>query len=461
MSTPVSGSRARHIWKEALMLASHRRARVAIVTGLLATAMVVQGGIALAGGYPVGKYRAVVSPQAVAAGTTTTFKVTLRSPGVPDASGPSALGSVEITPPLGIIIVSATAARGLTPLPTLVYDNTVRVNNLGLKANSRTAVVWIKAWIRCRAPGPGTWTTVGHDTQYFTDGYAQTVPLAPTSHLMTVASACRLAFVAAAQPAEAQNGVNISTQAGDPSGPPVLVQLLNANGYKTSVAGVMISLDIVAGTGMSGAALSGSTSRPTDASGRASFGDLSIDLAGIAYQLVATGTALVSATSDGFDIDDVLVQCSGPCSATDEKGNTTASVQAGTGPGGLLGLSLGVEALSCNDAVNQFYPRTSQVLTFDVVNSTTTQVVTITIDASSVTKPFDQYQACFSSPTNGFVNRFGVAISPGAAGLLPDCDNGPGYPDSPPPCVQLRDADYDGNVFVTFVTAEDDPKGHI
>ena len=93
--------------------------------------MVVQAGIALAGGYPLGTYRAVISPQPVAAGTITTFKVTLKSPGVPDSSGPSGLGSVEVTPPNGIVIVSATAARGATPLPTLIHDNTVRVNNLG------------------------------------------------------------------------------------------------------------------------------------------------------------------------------------------------------------------------------------------------------------------------------------------------------------------------------------------
>jgi hypothetical protein len=322
-------------------------------------------------------------------------------------------------------------------------------------------VIWIKAWIKCRAPGPGTWTTVGHDTQYFTDGYAQTVPLDPSSQLTTVASACGLAFVASAQPAEAQKGLNISSLAGDPSGPPVVVQLLNGNGHQASLSGVTITLDISAGSGTSGASLSGSTSQPTDASGRASFGDLSIDLAGIAYKLHATGTGLLPATSYSFDVDDVLVQCSGACSATDQKGNTTGSVNTSTGPGGLLGLSLGVEALSCNNVVNQFYPRTSQVLTFDVVGSTTTQIVTIAIAASSVTQPADRYQACFSSPTTGFINRFGVGIAPGEAGLLPDCDNGEGYPDSPPPCVQLRDSDYDGNVFVTFVTAESDPKGHI
>jgi hypothetical protein len=136
-------------------------------------------------------------------------------------------------------------------------------------------------------------------------------------------------------------------------------------------------------------------------------------------------------------------------------------VSTETGPGGLIGLSLGVEALSCNDAINHFYPRTSQVLTFDVVGSTTTQLVTITIAASSVTQAADLYQVCFSSPATSFINRFGVGIAPGEAGLLPDCDNGAGYPESPPPCVKLRDLDYDGNLSVTFETAEADPKGHV
>ena len=71
------------------------------------------------------------------------------------------------------------------------------------------------------------------------------------------------------------------------------------------------------------------------------------------------------------------------------------------------------------------------MLTFDVVGSTTTQLVTITIAASSVTHPADLYQACFSSPTTGFINRFGVGDRSRRSGLLPDCDNGAGYPEYP------------------------------
>jgi hypothetical protein len=88
-----------------------------------------------------------------------------------------------------------------------------------------------------------------------------------------------------------------SSPAGQPITPPVTVQLEDASGSPVAQGGVTITLSLSSGTGM----LGGTLSRVTDASGRASFGDLSISLAG-SKQLTATSAGRVAAVSSPFTI---------------------------------------------------------------------------------------------------------------------------------------------------------------
>ncbi len=83
---------------------------------------------------------------------------------------------------------------------------------------------------------------------------------------------------------------------------PVVVQVQASDGVSVASNGVPITLTLSSGSG----ALGGTTTRSTDASGKATFDDLSIDTAGTGKQLTATasgiGAGLVSAVSSTFTI---------------------------------------------------------------------------------------------------------------------------------------------------------------
>ena len=82
--------------------------------------------------------------------------------------------------------------------------------------------------------------------------------------------------------------------------PPVTVQLTDSVGNNVAQAGVAVTLSLNPVAGRA-AAITGTTTIATNASGLASFADLSIATAG-SYQLTAVGTSLVSAQSIAFTI---------------------------------------------------------------------------------------------------------------------------------------------------------------
>ena len=103
-------------------------------------------------------------------------------------------------------------------------------------------------------------------------------------------SASHLAFLQ--QPSSAAAGAIIT--------PPVTVQLTDSIGNSVAQAGVGVTLTLNPAAGRS-TAITGTTTVATNASGLASFTDLSIATAG-SYQLTAVGTSLVSAQSSAFTI---------------------------------------------------------------------------------------------------------------------------------------------------------------
>ncbi len=103
-------------------------------------------------------------------------------------------------------------------------------------------------------------------------------------------SASHLTFVQ--QPSGAAAGAVIA--------PPVTVQLTDSIGNNVAQAGVAVTLTLNPAAGRL-AAITGTTTVATNASGLASFADLSIATAG-SYQLTAVGTSLVSAQSSAFTI---------------------------------------------------------------------------------------------------------------------------------------------------------------
>jgi alpha-tubulin suppressor-like RCC1 family protein len=99
----------------------------------------------------------------------------------------------------------------------------------------------------------------------------------------------QLAF--SVQPTNAASATAIS--------PAVTVEIQDANGNLVTTATNSVTLAI--GTNPSGGTLSGTLTQNAVA-GVATFGDLSIDLVGTAYDLTASGSGLTGDTSDSFDI---------------------------------------------------------------------------------------------------------------------------------------------------------------
>lgn len=112
---------------------------------------------------------------------------------------------------------------------------------------------------------------------------------AAVSNAFTISAgrAKTLAFVQ--QPTTAASGAAIS--------PAVTVQLRDSLGNNVAEPATPIALALASGTGV----LSGTTTRPTDATGLATFTDLSINLSGT-KTLSASSSGLVSATSASFTI---------------------------------------------------------------------------------------------------------------------------------------------------------------
>ncbi len=455
-------------------LPSLRAALIPVLAVATGVALAVNPAAAVASG-PVATYSAAVSPPNGAGGTTTTFTVQLTQ--LVDIGSERSetntieLGSAQVAPPAGFTITGASAAIGTTVVPAVLSTNTVTLNNLEIHHAGQSLTITITATIPCAVSGSVSWTVVAHQTDSYTNTGAVALLQDPASRLTTQISPCSLAFASTGEPANAGAGQNITSQPANPAGPPVAVRLSDGNGNPLAMAGIPVTLGIVAGTGTAGAVLAGTTTVATGVGGTALFGALSIAQSGLGYQLAATSPGIVPGTSTAFDISDVLTQCSGSCSGSDSRGDTSATVSATTAAGAVLSMSLGLDTISCNDAADRFYVSTSQVLTFGLTPAVTSKTVTITLAKSSVIRSFNRYQVCFSSPTTGFTNRYGVAIPPGGAGLLPDCrgtDDDPSPADtstwshSPtPPCVLHRSKDRQGNVTVTFLVPPGDPRGQI
>ncbi len=322
----------------------------------------------------------MVAPSTAAAGAALTSTSTLSQLVNDDYWHNKQLGSVRITPPAGFVLTGASAVRGSTTLTAVIAGGSVTVNGINLSYAGKTAVVTIQTTIPCGVAGATTWSVIAHQTSSYDSGYAKVlVRDASASQLSTTVTACSLAFVAGRQPAATAVAQTITSAAGDPSGPAIQVQLRNGNGGPASQAGVAVGLAVETGT--AGAVLGGTKTGTTGGTGVVSFAP-TIDRFGHGYTLRASaGSGITDAISASFDVDEVVVACSGACSGTDQEGDTTATV-SGSSNGGTLTVSVGAEDSDCNNAVNQFYVSTSEVASFSVTPATTRTLVTMGLAAA-------------------------------------------------------------------------------
>ena len=382
-------------------------------------------------------YAVEVTAHNVSAGSTQTFVATFAN-----ETGTQQLGSANLTVPAGFTIVSAG-----TPTPAgtaTVVGNVVQLRDLAAPAGS-SASISIVAIAPCPL-GTYAWSVIAKQANNFTGdpGNDLSFDAANSDLNTTLSGTCRLGFGFLTQPADTQVNTNITTQRYLPTGTPVQVGVLDADGNLITSSTAPVSLSIVANPG--GGTLASAAVNAVG--GIATFSTLSIDRTGLGYTLGATTTAIAidPGTSNGFDIVDVGKDCpSGPCqSGNVTNGNTTVQETTSSGiAGDQLTLALSVEPLDCTG-----YVETSAVATFDVTGSRT-KTITITIPKSAGLSA-NTRQVCFSSPTP-FVDRFGATVT---TGLLPDCSV------ATAPC-KLSSKVVKKTIVVTLSAPAGDPRGRI
>lgn len=451
------------------------RRLVVAALGITLLAMLPAAPVAAHGKSDNPEYLVKVGPVSVAAGTTTTSTVRIKQ--LVNTHHPYAvIGSMRVTPPAGFVVTGASARMGTQTVPVTVAGNAVTAENLDLRTKGQRLAFSITSEVRCGTVGATTWRVEAHEAKDFENTSRRIhIRKSPLSALGTSVAGCSLDFLR--QPTLAGKDAVISSVSADPSGAAVAVRLIDGNGQPASQSGIPVSIAIAAGTGAAGAALSGATSDTTNANGVASFA-ARIDKVAFGYRFTAdAGAGITGTTSTAFQIAGVAVACTGACTGTQSIGATTASISSTTT--GTLSLSLGLEDVSCDNAINRYYQASSEPLLFDVTEGTGRTVVTVRIDADDVDRWLGRYQVCFSSPVSTFTNKYGAEIGPGEAGILPHCwwtadeHREPGAVrldhDGPPPplpvdhqaCLEKRWKDVDGNVFVRFSVPPGDPRAKI
>lgn len=262
------------------------------------------------------------------------------------------------------------------------------------------------------------------------------------------------------QPTTAVKTETISNTPFTPGGPPIEVRLIETDsdvfGLTESEFETTVTIAIGANTG--GGVLSGTLTQPV-LDGVATFGNLSINNAGLGYTLTATasGDGISGDTSASFNIVDAGGLCeSGGCSHTASAGSTTATLTSSSGTGGYSQfLSLDVQtALDCGG-----YEESSADTTFEVTVTEGTALVTITVLRSSLPESQRRLSAsrvCYGSPKT-FTPRRGtdVVFAGGEfVGLLPECRQVRRVA----PCI-VRRSKTSQTFSITFSSPTGDPRG--
>jgi hypothetical protein len=193
---------------------------------------------------------------------------------------------------------TVTFQRSFTPVGGELRFGMSSLNNYGqasFTGNATLGGTVGAAWLGGYVPAAGDVFTVisyGSHTGIFTN--LNLPPAAPwitnyssTSFTLTVGGINKLAFTTGPVSGEVPTGIL----------PPVVVQIEQPNGTPVASSGVPLTLSLIDGTG----SMSGTLTRNTDASGKATFNDLSFNKVGV-KTIQASGTNLTPATSASFAI---------------------------------------------------------------------------------------------------------------------------------------------------------------
>ena len=204
------------------------------------------------------------------------------------------------------------------------------------------------------------------------------------------------------------------------------VQLVDSGGNPVATSGVSVTLAL--GNNSGSGTLSGTLTEPTNASGVATFSDLSIDEPGLGYTLTASSTGLTGATSNPFsESNSTSTTCTtSPC--TTDLGTSVSDLE----------ISADASAGTINESVDVGSPLTcpNQRSSFDSnfygFSETGTADKTLTYELFGLNSDqISEVEICFGAPYE-FVNSDGGEAasgtlpdgSPGFVDLLPNCSDG-------------------------------------
>lgn len=256
-------------------------------------------------------------------------------------------------------------------------------------------------------------------------------------------------FVDDRHPADAEKGTTITSTPFNPTGPPVKVEVVSADGDRVKSADHKITVALLANP--SGGTLAGTTTQRT-VQGVAVFDDLDVDLAGVGYTLQATSDELGPATSDPFTIYDDTCGAGETCAATAgdlaQDGLLASSTGVGgPGSGGLI-VAVGDTSPVCAGDHSRI-PETVTVFSTNLTDSIVEFRVPKAVDQEQPNNGVAHYEVCAEplDEDSEFVDRDGDLVEVGEAGLLPMC--GPPSRTAEPPCVIKKKKTRGADVLIT------------
>jgi len=361
-------------------------------------------------------FSANVTPASVPAGTTNTFSITLTN-----TSGSNGLGSAVIKPPTAFTLSSA--SLGAQPGNVSLTPKKLTLTGLNLQPGmSDTISVGVIA--PCVDAG-FIWDLTAYSKGLGSQQLDLGDPDYPTTDLT---SACGLEFVT--EPNNALIKTRITGSSYDASGPPVTVQVLDANGNPTnSSPDVTIGLGTDTAADSGGATLGGNTTNPSTG-GVATFKGLKLDLPDNNYTLVASAWGLNSGESSPFDIADGETDCntSMDCLLTLTGADSTLAIDASPNNGQLTGQvdpGTPMDGPGSNPDADPgcagYDPVNVDWYGFDVVNQDDEDgppAKTITWTVRNVTP--DGFMVCFGSTSPFVVVNSDDEIDRAQPGTLPD-----------------------------------------
>jgi len=305
---------------------------VAFLVLALAAVVVITAGSAATTTKP---YTASFDPGPLAGGGTIHVNLAIKN-----LASPQTLGSANVTAASSgsssFTIVGATASQG----DATVVSGVLQLRNLNL-APGGTANVDIAVKTPC-AGGSYTWGMIAKQSNDFNGppGNNFTMQTGGSNLVTALAGSCKLVWVT--QPANAVVNTVITGTAGDPSGPSVSVQAVDANNVPLTTATGTVTLAKTAGSFTSSGGFSGTQANLVN--GVASFSG---------FKSTATGTSLmVQASSPGyvstplneggpFTITSTGASCIGldPCLLDSNFGNSPVNAAATGGAFTFLGLN--------------------------------------------------------------------------------------------------------------------------